>query len=68
MSDNTHVVKEHHRNIELRAYSLWEKAGRPEGMRTAHESWQDYFWNPTERDISNSEKSEGILAFASGPR
>jgi hypothetical protein len=66
-SDNGHAIAEHDHNIDIRAYSLWEKAGRPEGMRPAHESWQDFFWNTAEREISNSEKLEGILACASGP-
>ncbi len=39
-----------HQDIQARAYSLWEAAGKPEGMRTPRESWKDYFWSIAEEE------------------
>jgi hypothetical protein len=44
-----------HRAVRFRAYLLWEKAGRPMGMRDARESWQDYFWNQAKRQLLDKE-------------
>jgi hypothetical protein len=37
-----------HRSIELRAYRLWEAAGRPEGTRADGQAWAEHFWRYAE--------------------
>ena len=57
----------HHQDVERRAYHLWEQAGRPEGMRTAHESWQDHFWKAAERHATEAELWNAVVNCASSP-
>jgi hypothetical protein len=57
----------HHEDVQLRAYYLWERAGRPQGMRTAEESWQDHFWNMAEREVVVSEGWDVALRCTSSP-
>ena len=52
-----------HHDVEIVAYELWEKAGRPEGMRSGAESWQDYFWHQAENQLSGE---ENFLAAVTG--
>ncbi len=59
--------KQRHRDVQLRAYYLWESAGRPLGMRSAEESWQDHFWKRAERAVSNAENWGAALVCASSP-
>ena len=56
-----------HRDVEVRAYYLWQSAGRPLGMRTPEESWQDHFWKAAERLIFNEEAWNTALKCASSP-
>jgi hypothetical protein len=55
----------HYRDVQRRAYDLWEQAGRPEGMRTADESWQDHFWKTAERDVTGAETWSAVVDCAS---
>jgi len=57
----------YHREIQRRAYYLWEQAGHPEGMRTADESWQDHFWKTAERDVTAAEMWTAVVNCASSP-
>jgi hypothetical protein len=54
-----------HRDVERRAYYLWEQAGRPEGMRTADQSWQDHFWQTAEHDVTAAETWSAVIGCAS---
>jgi hypothetical protein len=38
------------KEIEARAYQLWEKAGRPEGR-------EDEFWHLAQQELRNEDKS-----------
>ena len=58
---------EHRRGVEVRAYYLWQSAGRPLGMRTPDESWQDHFWKAAERLVFNEEAWNAALRCASVP-
>jgi hypothetical protein len=58
---------QHYQEVQLRAYHLWESAGRPEGMMTAVESWQDHFWKSAERLVMSEELWDAALNCASTP-
>ena len=61
----TDLRARHHRDVQRRAYDLWEQAGRPEGMRTADESWQDHFWRTAEREVTEPETWTAVIGCAS---
>jgi hypothetical protein len=50
-----------HREVETIAYRLWEESGRPDGMRTPAESWQDHFWFEAEKELPGSQAVMGAL-------
>jgi hypothetical protein len=37
--------------LRVRAYELWEQAGRPEGLDPAGKSWSDHFWQQAEVEL-----------------
>lgn len=37
--------------IRVRAYELWEEAGRPTGLDEAGNSWADRFWRLAEEEF-----------------
>ena len=37
--------------LRLRAYELWEKAGRPQGLDPVGKSWADHFWQLAEAEV-----------------
>jgi len=39
--------------LRLRAYELWETAGRPDGLNDAGKPWSDHFWLLAEEEIRN---------------
>jgi hypothetical protein len=53
--------------IRVRAYLLWNQAGRPHGMRTPNESWQDHFWHKAKSQMINEEKLDETLIGESIP-
>jgi hypothetical protein len=63
----TDLRARYHRDVQRRAYYLWEHAGRPEGMRTADESWQDHFWKTAERTVAEAETWNAVVNRASSP-
>ena len=51
-------------DIQVRAYQLWDSAGRPAGMRIEDETWQDYFWRKAEKEVLSEEALNVMLACA----
>ena len=60
----SHRDGERHHSLERRAYSLWERAGRPEGTRPDGQSWAEHFWHQAEAltDKPSDAPTEDALA------
>ena len=44
--------------IRVRAYKLWVRAGRPEGLDSLGRSWADHFWFQAQNELSNTSEGE----------
>ena len=47
------MVEPNNKEIEARAYQLWEKAGRPEGR-------EKEFWHLAQQELRNEDKSSPV--------
>jgi hypothetical protein len=56
-----------HREVQVLAYSLWEHAGRPAGLRTPGEPWQDFFWRRAEEEVRERAAWRAILHCVDSP-
>ncbi|MDP9174582.1 MAG: DUF2934 domain-containing protein [Planctomycetota bacterium] len=44
--------------LRVRAYELWENAGRPDGLDPVGKSWADHFWQLAEAELHAPVASE----------
>jgi hypothetical protein len=51
-------------DIRVRAFQLWDSAGRPAGMRTEDETWQDFFWRKAEGEVLDREALKAMIDCA----
>ncbi len=51
----TRAVDDYIQRVRLRAYLIWERAGRPEGLETEH-------WLAAEREVAQEEDAAGLRA------
>jgi len=65
--DPPHVDGQSVQAIRVRAYELWEEAGRPEGVDASGGSWADHFWFQAERQLFNLNDSEDEQYIVSMP-
>jgi hypothetical protein len=40
-----------HNSVALRAYRLWQREGRPEGVRSDGQTWSQHFWLRAETEF-----------------
>ncbi|UPJ48711.1 DUF2934 domain-containing protein [Bradyrhizobium sp. 200] len=53
MKEATWVTQPTKKEIENRAYEIWERSGRPEGR-------EDEFWQLAEQELRNEDKSSPL--------